>query len=591
MESLFFKNKKIMIIGGTGSLGNVLSSKLLEYGCEIWIMSRDENKQWEMKIKFPELNFILCDIRQHDLLKNSLIQHKVDIIILAAALKHIDICETHIDQCILTNLIGCKNVVNICSNMHIIDTLLFVSTDKACMPINVYGICKSLMEKIVINASKTVKHTKFMCVRYGNVLNSRGSLIPKFIDQCNNESVKSLTVTDAKMTRFFMTLNDSVKLIFNCLMNGNSGDIFIPIIPAFKIIDVANTFAKQYNKEILIVGIRGGEKLHECLINEFEFCYTTKQQLNNQFLYIINYTNKYNKCSGFSYTSENTNNINTLIETLNPYVKLKCDNCHNKNIVIFGSDGMLGKYVSEMLKIYKPILLSRNEYDIENDSLSKLDNIMPKNSIIINCAGLIKQRKNININSMYIVNGVFPNLLSIYCNKNDHKLIHITTDCVYDGKKGNYIETDAISPIDDYGISKAIGERNNSTIIRTSIIGEELKNKLSFLEWLKKNTNGKVNGFCNHFWNGLTCLELARIIKLMIDRGIYWEGVRHIFTNGRYSKYDLITIINSIYNLNLEIEKTTDSNEIDRTINTIHDNGFKINNLNDQIIQLRNNMY
>lgn len=589
MSNTYFHHKRILIIGGTGSLGHTLADHFLKCDCQITILSRDENKQWEMKNAYPSLNFILCDIRQYDLLEKCLLCNPADIIILAAALKHIDICESNIDQCICTNITGCKNVIDICSKCKIVDTLLYVSTDKACMPINVYGMCKATIEKCMINASVKHLHTRFLCVRYGNVINSRGSLIPKFITIGQDNAQTNFAVTHVDMTRFFMTLTDSVRLIFNCLINGVTGDIFIPIIPAFKIMDIATLFGQHFHKPVHIVGIRQGEKLHECLINNFEFCYVNKKICADQALYVLNYTHTYASRDNFCYTSEDTGNINALINTLQPYISFPQQNSILKTVVVLGSQGMLGGYIAKYMADCNLVLLSRREFDVETDQLSKLDTLIPKNCTIVNCVGAIKQRTHVAPAAMYFVNGVFPNLLAAYCHSHNHKLIHISTDCVYDGKTGYYNETAAKTATDVYGISKMLGEQNTATIIRTSIVGEEIHNKLGLLEWAKQHRGGKITGYENHYWNGVTCLELAKIIKDVILKDGYWQGVRHIFTDGHYSKFEVLQIINEVYNLDMTIEKGKGEHFVDRTLSTVWDNAdFHVGNLLDQFKALFN---
>jgi UDP-glucose 4-epimerase len=251
-------------------------------------------KQWTIKndlsnhsIIQPE--FFVGDIRDLNRVKNVISQVKPDNIIIAAALKQVDTCELSPYESIQTNLIGTQNVIQAISEItNVTDTIkkvLFVSTDKACAPVNVYGMCKATSERIVTSQAKsfpsTLHHMKkplFMCTRYGNVLESRGSIIPLFKYQAEN--AKFLTVTDPNMTRFVMTLDDSVDLIQMTLANANNGETWIPVIPSMKIGDLAEIFAERYNKEIKVIGLRPGEKQHEDLINESESVRTTKFNKN-----------------------------------------------------------------------------------------------------------------------------------------------------------------------------------------------------------------------------------------------------------------------------------------------------------------------
>ena len=234
-------------------------------------------------------------------------------------------------------------------------------------------------------------------------------------------------------------------------------------------------------------------------------------------------------------------------------------------ILLFGSTGMLGNYVKLVLsKNYHVICINRNNYNIENDSFDKLEEILilnlKKDDIIINCAGIIPQKyKKDDYKTFILVNTLFPHKLSEYANKHEFKFIHITTDCVYNGIKGNYSENDALTAKDIYGTSKSLGEPQNATIIRTSIIGEELSGKKSLIEWVKSNANREINGYTNHYWNGVTCLTLANFIKSIIDGNNLWKGVKHIFSENIVSKYDLCCYVNEIYNLNIKINKYEDN--------------------------------
>ena len=260
------------------------------------------------------------------------------------------------------------------------------------------------------------------------------------------------------------------------------------------------------------------------------------------------------------------------------------------NIVLFGSTGMLGRYVNYNLKeSYNVICIKREQFDIENDEWYKLEDLLSdnlkyhhnnendnnendnnendnnendnkENNIIINCAGIIPQKyKNDHFKTYIRVNTLFPHKLNEISKKLNCKFIHITTDCVFDGVKGNYYVNDIHSAKDIYGISKSQGEPEDATIIRTSIIGEELYGKRSLIEWVKSNKDGSIKGYINHYWNGVTCFELAKYIKNMIYNNEFWLGVRHICSPNIVTKYELCSYINEIYNLNINIEKYEDS--------------------------------
>ena len=265
------------------------------------------------------------------------------------------------------------------------------------------------------------------------------------------------------------------------------------------------------------------------------------------------------------------------------------------NIVLFGSTGMLGRYVYYNLKeSYNVICIKRHQFDIENDSWTKLHHLLcdnlnykiKENDIIINCAGIIPQKyKNDHFKTYIRVNTLFPHKLNEISKKIKCKFIHITTDCVFDGLKGNYSLNDSHSAKDIYGISKSQGEPEDATIIRTSIIGEELYGKRSLIEWVKSNKDGSIKGYTNHYWNGVTCFELAKYIKNMIYNNNFWLGVRHICSPNIVTKYELCCYINEIYNLNINIEKYADS--ISKNM-TLCGEDISENTIFSQIVELKN---
>jgi dTDP-4-dehydrorhamnose reductase len=257
-------------------------------------------------------------------------------------------------------------------------------------------------------------------------------------------------------------------------------------------------------------------------------------------------------------------------------------------IYIFGANGMLGTYMKTYLKSQNKacICFTRDDLDVSTVTYDKLEKLFDKytihdNDIIINCAGIIPQSKNINDTSSrnyFLINSLFPNMLSTIASLNKMKFIHITTDCVFSGSKGNYTELDCHDETNNYGVSKSLGEFGyNSTVIRTSIIGEELKNKYSLLEWVKKHNNTIINGYTNHYWNGVTCLQLAKIINNMIDENIWWSGVRHIYSPTSVTKYELVQMINDTYNLNNTIEPMETDNPINKTLASIYDVNSQFN--------------
>ena len=267
------ENNKILIIGGSGSLGHKLVDRYLKDNT-IYIYSRDESKQWKMSIdyvKHPNLKFIIGDIRDYEKVQQTLLRVQPDIIIMAAALKHIDKCEYETNECIGTNILGTKNVLNVVEtfqNMLNVKTVCFVSTDKACSPVNIYGMSKAVSECLMIEKAKEIPNIKFITVRYGNVLNSRGSIIPTLHQIGQKNEYSSYTITDRHMTRFVMTLDQSVDLIEHAIIKAESGDIVIPKLISCRIIDLIEIFSEKYNKPIIDGQLRPGEKMLESLINE-----------------------------------------------------------------------------------------------------------------------------------------------------------------------------------------------------------------------------------------------------------------------------------------------------------------------------------
>ena len=276
-----FKNKKILITGGTGSLGNALTQRLLEQGADtIRIFSRNESKQLEMESKFNDdrLRFLIGDVRDYERLERAV--EDIDIVFHAAALKHVPVIEYNPFEAIKTNILGSQNVINACLHENV-DRAICVGTDKAVSPLNTYGATKLLMEKLFVTAKNYLKkerhQTKFIALRYGNVLGSSGSVIPKFIDQIKNK--EKLTITDSSMTRFSISMNEALDFILKATEIGKGSEIFVPKLKAYSILDVKDALFELLGEtDEQIVGIRPGEKLDEILINKDEMKYTWEYQ-------------------------------------------------------------------------------------------------------------------------------------------------------------------------------------------------------------------------------------------------------------------------------------------------------------------------
>lgn len=279
-----FENKCILITGGTGFIGRALVKGILPYNpAKIIVFSRDEVKHFKLMQDFnndSRLVSIIGDVRDYTSVYNA--TKGVDIVIHAAALKRIDMLEYHIWESVRTNTIGAWNVAKACKENKVSQALL-VSTDKACMPINAYGACKFLAEKLFTNNLEADdSSTKFIAVRYGNVLQSTGSVIPFFCEKIKNN--EEIPLTDPNMTRFFIAEKQAIELIFNALLYGKSGEVFVPELPAFKIIDLIETLQEKMGvkTKINVVGLRPGEKIHEAMISDVEVPRVRK--LHNMFI-------------------------------------------------------------------------------------------------------------------------------------------------------------------------------------------------------------------------------------------------------------------------------------------------------------------
>jgi UDP-N-acetylglucosamine 4,6-dehydratase len=267
-------NEKILVFGGTGSLGQALIRRLSEKN-ELVLFSRDEAKHWTIRNNLtPSQNvkFIVGDIRDNDRVARAILISQPTVIILASALKQVDTCENSPFESVQTNVLGIRNVtesvLTLSGKIQDLHSVLMVSTDKACAPTNVYGMSKAIAERIVTSAFKYSHGPKFVGVRYGNVLESRGSVIPLFKHQVENQ--ENITVTHRDMTRFIMTLDQSIDLIESTLNGSIHGEIWLPKLNSMKILDLAEIFAEKFKKPIIITGIRPGEKIHEDLISEPE---------------------------------------------------------------------------------------------------------------------------------------------------------------------------------------------------------------------------------------------------------------------------------------------------------------------------------
>ncbi len=274
------KNKKILILGGTGALGKTLISRY-QNNNKIMVFSRDEHKHVNMQkldCFSSEIEYKIGDVKDKDSIRNAIDDFKPDIVINTAALKHVPICEGNGFESVNVNIIGHQNVIeSVKRSNHRIEALIFVSTDKACKPINIYGMCKAISEKLYMEYANKQNEVKVCLVRYGNVLESTGSVIP-FFKQTLKSGSKKLPITDFRMTRFLLSLEQATDLIDWSYNNLHShGKIAIPKIKSFLITDIAECLFSYYDMDSKLeeVGIRPGEKIHEEMISEEEWLRTT----------------------------------------------------------------------------------------------------------------------------------------------------------------------------------------------------------------------------------------------------------------------------------------------------------------------------
>lgn len=291
---MYFQDKTILVTGGTGSMGKTFVKRVLsgELGVpkKLIVMSRDEGKQHQMRVSYLHsenstdeviyrnflntLEFRIGDVRDYADVCSAV--RDADIVVNAAALKQVPTCEYFPFQAVMTNCAGANNIVRAIQEHNLpVQTVIGISTDKACKPVNTMGMTKAIQERIFISGNILNPKTRFLCVRYGNVLASRGSVIPLFHDQIRSGG--PVTITDSRMTRFLLTLNQAVDTVFAALQNGKAGEIFIPRAPASFMTDVAKALIGDRKIEIKTTGIRPGEKMYEIMVSDEEAPYVVER--------------------------------------------------------------------------------------------------------------------------------------------------------------------------------------------------------------------------------------------------------------------------------------------------------------------------
>lgn len=329
-----FNNKTILITGGTGSLGRAIIQRLKQYNCKIIVYSRDEGKQALYFGQDKSITRVIGDVRDYDQLLKTFFKYKPNYIIHAAALKRIDDMEYYPEECVKTNIQGSINVATAALET-MVDKCILVSTDKACVPINVYGASKFTAERLFTNFDYNSPHTVFSSVRYGNVIASRGSFIPLWLDLLSQG--KEINVTSLDCTRFLFTLEDAVNTVLSSLINSIGGEVFIPYFDSFNMETIIKSLSQITSKEIKynVIGMRPGEKFHEDMIAKTELPFTfyseflsgfTTEHCNKLLCVIPQYTEK--KYTLEKYNDQEFNsgiflnyNINYLIKLINKGLK------------------------------------------------------------------------------------------------------------------------------------------------------------------------------------------------------------------------------------------------------------------------------
>lgn len=601
--------KTVFIFGGTGSLGHAIHKAWHDRVNQFVVFSRDESKHWKLRQTFPRLNIKseLGNIASYDTVRNALRKHNPDIILIMSAMKHIDFCENFIENSISTNVMGILNVIAAIDEIALpaLQKVCFVSTDKACAPINVYGMCKSIAEHVLRNRSATCR-VPLVGVRYGNVLLSSGSVIPIFQNQSSNPQCHSITVTDERMTRFVISLKESIQLIEDALNTGRSGEIFIPVIPSMKITDLAQIFSDECGKPMSIVGMRPGEKLHESMYSELEQPFIERRNIEGRERYVLmmqpatfnTMDDSKQKHDILPSYSSNTGLMTPAALAVRIAQFLPSWTTYRPIVVVFGATGMLGRYVTLYFKQkgYNVRAISRelmniSESDNHHSLLVRLallvNHYINDGCVIVNALGLTNKVQATDA-LFNLVNNEWVHVLGDFGKRNNVPVIHASTDCVFDGTAHTQnAESTPTNAHDIYGKSKALGDTHPwLSVVRVSIIGESARKKDGLLEWVKTKSQGSVvGGYTNHWWNGITCLEWCKVVENIIHRP--YHEIIHVVPPYATTKYELLKQIARTFGLDVIVQPVESTISVFRVLCSEKGTIYPVSPLYKQLEELR----
>jgi UDP-N-acetylglucosamine 4,6-dehydratase len=577
------KGERIFITGGAGYLGKNLVKRYYDDN-EITIFSRDESKHYYLKKKFPKVKCIVGDIRNFDLLSNSVKGHTIGIF--AASLKQIEAVDENVEEALQIIIHGAINSRKAAIENGL-KSAVFISTDKSRCATTLYGSMKFVGgEAFIINAEK--ENTLLSSVIYGNVLNSTGSVIPLIWDSIKNNY--SLKLYGEGMTRFMIDVEQAMDCIEYALTK--TGVNIVPNLKSFSIKDLFEIYKEKFGLNYLIGEPRVSEKMDEQMISPYEINRVSYDPDADMYSMHYKKTTDHLHLGKNGLSSEDTLlSKDELVRTLENHNFFNPENgvTNKKKILVLGHNGMLGNCVYSYLvgsKHYDVLTLKKRWG--EAGFIDDIKKVSP--DYIINCIGKIPQKNRSsddNFSNYLDVNIALP----IELEKLGIKIIHPSTDCEFEGlgyETGFYNKKDERSSKDPYGqsksyISKMIEDHFlNTKIIRTSIIGHELNGKKSLLEWFLNNQDQTIPGYTNHLWNGITTLQWAKECTKIIEN---WNDYPKLTQLGTEicSKYRLLTIINEVYGVNKNIDPFSTGTVVNRCLQS----DYALPNIQDQLLELK----